>query len=522
MTHLHELLRASARRDPGRVAVVSGRESIAYGELDAISDRLARVLADAGVAKGDRVGFFLNKSIASLVSIHGTLKAGAVYVPLDPDSPGARVAWIMGDCAVKCLVTTGAKLAALAPHLDACDALAAVVLADEGDAVSPRGRTIAWSDVAAAEPLAPAPAPGADDLAYILYTSGSTGVPKGVMISHRTALTFVDWASATVALRGEDRVSNHAPYHFDLSIFDVFATMKAGATLVLVPPALSAFPYRLAEWIERERISVWYSVPSILSMLVRQGELTRFDYPHLRTIIFAGEVFPVKYLRELMTLVPRPTYYNWYGPTETNVITSYRVPPLAIDRVAPIPIGPPCDGYEVFAVSDAGERVTTPGEGGELYAAGPCVAHGYWGDVEKTRRHFVAHPLDPGYSGRCYRTGDYVILEADGAFLFQGRRDHMIKSRGYRIELGEIETVLYSHDAVREAAVVAVPDDLIGNRIRAYVALAGEGVDAATLQEFCGARLPKYMVPEEIVFRPALPKTTTGKVDRQRLAGEDA
>jgi amino acid adenylation domain-containing protein len=516
---LHHLLTASASREPGRVAVVSGTETIIYAALDEVSGRLARVLVDAGVSRGDRVAFFLGKSIDSVVGIHGILKAGAAYVPLDPDSPPARVAWILGNSGAKCLITTSAKLGSLAPHMGGCESLLAVVIMDDAETVSPRGRTIPWAEVAAAEPLPPPGAPaGSDDLAYILYTSGSTGVPKGVMISHRNALTFVDWAVATVGVKADDRLSNHAPYHFDLSIFDVFAAMKAGATLVLVPPALSVFPYRLAEWIDGQRISIWYSVPSILSMLVRQGDLGRFAYPHLRTVIFAGEVFPVKYLRELMKRIPRAAYLNWYGPTETNVITSYLVPPLAADRVAPIPIGPPCEGFDVFAVNDEGARVSRPGERGELHAAGPCVAHGYWGDTKKTRLGFVAHPLDPESRARCYRTGDYVVLQADGAFLFQGRRDYMIKSRGYRIELGEIESVLYSHDAVREAAVVSIPDDMIGNRIKAFVVREGEGVDASALQDFCHTRLPKYMVPEEIEFRASLPKTTTGKVDRQSLA----
>jgi amino acid adenylation domain-containing protein len=361
-----------------------------------------------------------------------------------------------------------------------------------------------------------------NDLAYIIYTSGSTGNPKGVMISHLNSLTFVDWATEAMGVEPEDRFSSHAPLHFDLSIFDVFVCAKIGGTLCLVPETLSMFPPRLSSWIEKNRISVWYSVPSILSMMVSHGQLDQRDLKGLRKIIFAGEVFPIKYLRSLMGLVPQPEYINLYGPTETNVITYYITPPIPEDQTTPIPIGKCCENMEVFAITKEGKRVTEPGEQGELLARGTCVAQGYWGDAEKTAKVFIKNPLQDDFFDQAYRTGDLVKLDEDGNYIYMGRIDHMIKSRGYRIEIGEIETAIYSHPAIKEAAVIAIPDDLITNRIKAVVVSDPdqEALTAADLRMFCSSKLPKYMIPEIIEFKPDLPKTSTGKVDKPALVKE--
>lgn len=521
MTYLlSHLLTASAHAFPDRTAVEAGGDTLSFAELDAASGRLAAVLNAGGVRPGDRVGILAAKSIGAVVAIHGILKAGAVYVPIDPAAPAARAAYIIRDCGIGVLLTSGRRSSVLNEIIAGVPTLERLVLVDDAELDVTSGvPVIAWRDVAS-HPAPPPIQPTIDtDLAYILYTSGSTGSPKGVMISHRNALTFVDWAHDEVGAIGDDRFSSHAPLHFDLSIFDIFVALKAGATLVLVPDGLSSFPFRLAEWIDEQKISVWYSVPTILSMLVRSGDLARFRYQHLRTVIFAGEVFPVKYLRDLMALIPHPVYYNFYGPTETNVITYYRVPPIPEDRVAPIPIGIACANMDVFALDDAGEVVTRSGDAGELYARGNCVAQGYWGDAEKTARTFVANPKTRGGRDIAYRTGDIVTFDDDGNYLFLGRRDDMVKSRGYRIELGEIETALYKHAGVREAAVIAVPDPAIGNRLVAFVvAESGHEMTGTDLQDFCAGSIPRYMVPETIEFRDQLPKTSTGKVDKVTLA----
>jgi amino acid adenylation domain-containing protein len=357
------------------------------------------------------------------------------------------------------------------------------------------------------------------DLAYILYTSGSTGTPKGVMISHRASLTFVEWAAACSGLGEQDRVACPAPLLFDLSVFDVFAACKAAACMAVVPENTSIFPARLAQWLEREQVSVWYSVPSVLTMLATHGNLRGFDLSRLRAVIFAGEVFPAKHLTRLMAELPGPRYLNWYGPTETNVCTWYEVPPGSAGLTAPVPIGKGCANTDVFAVTSEGHRVCKPGEEGELYARGSGLMRGYWGDPEKTCRVLVRNPFQGAYDEAAYRTGDLVTLDDEGNYVFLGRRDGMVKTRGYRVELGEVETALYQHPAVREAVVLPVPDELLGNRLRAVICADGPG--GLTREEVlghCRRRLPAYMVPDVVEFREVLPRTSNGKVDRVRLA----
>jgi amino acid adenylation domain-containing protein len=519
---LQHLLIASAAWHPDKDAVVFLDERLTFRELDALTNRLAWTLIENGVRRGDRIGIYINKSIPSVVSILGILKAGGVYVPLDPNAPPARLAYIIRNCGIRCLLTSTKNAIRVEGMFPQDSPLEAVILTDAAAGPQIPAKPVPWSSVLArADATLPGNSTIETDLAYVLYTSGSTGVPKGVMISHRTSLTFVNWAHDTFQVMSRDRLSSHAPLHFDLSIFDIFVALKAGAMLVLVPEGLSTFPVRLAEWIEKDQISVWYSVPSVLTMMVLHGRLERFRFSNLRTVLFAGEVFPVKFLRQLMELVPHPEYYNLYGPTETNVITYYRVPPLPAGRVQPIPIGKVCSNMEVFALTDEGEIVMRPGEVGELYARGSCVAQGYWGDLEKTNRSFVRNPVQPHFEEIAYNTGDLVTLDEEGNYLFLGRRDHMIKSRGYRIELGEIDTVLYSHPSVKEAAAVAIPDETITNRIKAFVVLEEKAaVSVEELQRYCAEKIPSYMVPEAIEFREDLPKTSTGKTDKPALAAQ--
>lgn len=523
---LQHLLMHAARTYPDKDAVMFHDNRITYQDLDDVTSKLAAVLQERGVKRGDRVGIYMNKSIGSVVSIHGILKAGAVYVPLDPNAPPSRIAYIIQNCDIKCLLASSRKAGTLPQVFPTDNPLHTVILTDANEALgdSPPTNVIGWDQVKA-HPREDPPevATIETDLAYILYTSGSTGVPKGVMISHLNALTFVNWGHETFDVTSEDRLSNHAPLHFDLSIFDIFVAFKAGATLVIVPEGLSTFPIRVAEWIERNRISVWYSVPSILSLLVLHGKLERHTFESLRTILFAGEVFPVKYLRQLMALIPNAEYYNLYGPTETNVITYYKVPPLSPEQTKPIPIGKTCANMEVFALTDDGQIVTRPGQEGELYARGSCVAQGYWGDPEKTNTNFVRNHLQTHFDETMYKTGDLVTLDDAGNYLYLGRRDHMIKSRGYRIELGEIESVIYSHPDVKEAAVVAVPDEVIGNRIQAFIVPnQNNGFGPHDLENFCAQKLPRYMVPESVQFVERLPKTSTGKVDKPTLVKQGA
>ena len=527
---LQRLLTEAAARQPQRPAVASDGCLLTYQELDRLSSQVARALLRLGVAPGDRVGILAPKSAAAVIGLYGALKAGACYVPLDPKAPAGRLGHIVRDSGAAVIVADEARTSQAATLAGSVPQSRGVVVASvpgrpEGEeaAVTPaQGAAIVpWTAVAeeSAEPLAEERAIETD-LAYILYTSGSTGTPKGVMISHRNSLTFVEWAAAAAGLSEQDRVCSPAPLHFDLSVFDIFATCQAAACLAVLPDGAATFPVSIAKWLEAERISVWYSVPSVLTLLACYGSLQQFDLSRLRTVIFAGEVFPPKHLARLMAELPCCRYLNWYGPTETNVCTAFEVPAGGADD-RPAPIGKACANTEVLAVTSEGRRVSRPGEVGELYVRGPSLMRGYWGQPAKTSEALVPNPFRAGYDELVYRTGDLVTLEPTGDYAYLGRRDSMVKVRGYRVELGEVEATLYRHPAIREAVVLPVPDELLGSRLRAVVTAAGaSNLTYENVLDHCRQWLPGYMVPDIIEFREALPRTSTGKVDRAGLAQE--
>jgi amino acid adenylation domain-containing protein len=509
---VHDLLSAAARSGGTSIAVVDGERELSYAELDARSSSLAAALVDRGVEPGDRVGLLLEKSLEAVIAIYGVLKAGAVYVPLDDQAPVHRLAYIARDAGMRCVVSSDARAGVCSEIIAQGAPIETIIGAGydaEDDDAGPSVEWLPWSVVDEFDPTAPPIADDPDALAYILYTSGSTGEPKGVMLSHANCRAFVDWAAGEVGVTPEDRLSSHAPFHFDLSTFDLFAAAHGGAAVVLVPRDLSIFPVMLARFIAEQAITVWYSVPSALTALVLRGELQETPLPALRVVIFAGEVFPVKYLAQLMELVPEPRYLNFFGPTETNVCTWHEVP-RGEPPTAELPIGVPLPGVSAAIELEDG---TPAGDGelGELVIGGPTVMHGYWNDPERTAR-----TLRVADGVRSYRTGDLVRRRPDGELLFAGRRDSQIKTRGYRVELGEIEAALSATEGVVEAAVIAVPDETITNRLKAFVVTA-EPIATARLQRLCRERLPSHMIPDEIEFRSELPKSSTGKVDRRAL-----
>ena len=523
---LHRLLTEAAARQPQRPAVASDGCLLTYQELDRLSNKMARALLRLGVVPGDRVGVLAPKSAAAVIGIYGALKAGACYVPLDPKAPAGRLSHIVRDSGAAVIVADQARTPQAATLIGAVPRPRGVVVAGvperEEAAVAPAQVVAIVPSHAVARESAEPLAEGAieTDLAYILYTSGSTGAPKGVMISHRNSLAFVEWAAAAAGLSEQDRVCSPAPLHFDLSVFDIFSTCQAAACLTVLPNGAATFPVSIARWLEAERISVWYSVPSVLALLAHYGNLRQFDLSGLRTVIFAGEVFPPKHLARLMAELPHARYLNWYGPTETNVCTAFEVPAGGADA-RPAPIGKACANTEVFAVTSEGRRVSRPGEVGELYVRGPSLMRGYWGQPAKTSEVLIRNPFRTEYDELVYRTGDLVTLEPTGDYSYLGRRDSMVKIRGYRVELGEVEATLYRHPAIREAAVLPVPDELLGSRLRAVVTADGAGnLTREDVLDHCRQWLPGYMVPDVVEFRETLPRTSTGKVDRVGLAQE--
>lgn len=511
---LYHFLEQSAKIHPDHTAIVEPEiGAITYAELNALSNQLSDRLIHMGVRPGDRVGIYMHKSIDTVATIFGILKTGAAYVPVDPNAPAARNAYILQDCSVKAIVIDEA----FADKLNAeFKTMPSLLLLDGTGGGEPLREALKKAAAEDAAPITRTFMPAADDLAYILYTSGSTGKPKGVMLSHRNAVSFVDWCSEVLAPHARDRFSSHAPFHFDLSILDLYVAAKYGAALILIPEAMSKDPQRLAALIAQERISVWYSAPSILSLLVQYGELEQYDYSNLRFVLFAGEVFAVKHLRALKKLLPRPRYFNLYGPTETNVCTFYEIPELIPDdRHEPYPIGKTCSHLQSKAVDEHGQPVAA-GQEGELCVAGAGVMQGYWNLPERTSNAFLVDPAGEKW----YKTGDLVIEQSDGNYIFLGRKDRMVKKRGYRIELGEIEAGLYRHPAIKEAAVIAVADEEHGVRLKAFISCRDDKRPSLIeLKGFCAQHLPSYMIPDLFSFHETLPKTSTDKIDYQALKG---
>ncbi len=506
---LSDLVGAAARRAPDAVAVIDGERTVTYGALDALVSTVSDRLRSIGVGRGDRVGLLLDKSVEAVAAVHGVLRAGAAYVPLDPAAPPARLAVIAEDCGLATLVGDAAGAARWTALADAAPIVRTVVLVDDEPVDAPPGLTVVQQVVGA---LATAPPVDPDDLAYVLYTSGTTGRSKGVQLTHANGWAFVAWALDALTVGAEDRLSSHAPFHFDLSVFDLFASAAAGAALVLVPRAALVLPGEAIRTVERHGITIWYSVPSALALLVARGGLAPGRLPSLRVVVFAGEVMPTSTLAALMEVLPEATFWNWYGPTETNVCTAHEVLVSPADDGPSLPIGRPIEGVAVVVVDDDLAEVE-PGVEGELLVTGATVTVGYHGDPDLTSTRLV----DRGDGRRWYRTGDVVVLEPDGELVFRGRRDHQVKSRGHRIELGDVEAALAAQPDVVEAVVVPVPDPLVTNLLHAFVTVHGER-DGASILAACRGRLPAPLVPASVTVVADLPRTATGKVDRRALA----
>ncbi|WP_306317520.1 MULTISPECIES: amino acid adenylation domain-containing protein [unclassified Streptomyces] len=493
--NLASLVRDSAHRDGAAPAVVDPDRTVTYGELDRAADTLAHLLRDRGVRRADRVVIWLDKSVTAVAVMQAALRLAAVYVPVDGSMPALRTGRIARGCSATVLVTDSARAAGLReaggepPQLLVLDGLPEPEPEPETDGAGGRAPL-------PLEPVEP------DDLAYILYTSGSTGEPKGVCITQRNALAFIEWAAAEIGATSRDRFANHAPFGFDLSVLDLYVAFKSGASVHLVPPEMAYAPEQLCAFLRARRITVWYSVPSVLILMIRHGGLCHDPPPpSLRVLLFAGEPFRTDYLTALYRHFGNARLLNLYGPTETNVCTFHEVTADDIERGAAVPIGRPCSGDAAWAVTPDGRRADL-GEEGELVVAGPTVMAGYWGR---------------GAQRGPYRTGDIVRVRADGGFDYLGRRDHMVKVRGHRVELGEIEACLDRHPDVGEAVVLVDGTGMTARLVAFVVPAAGPPPGLLALKRHCAERLPRYMIPDSVRTVAELPRTRNGKTDRQVL-----
>lgn len=518
---LQEYLTRSTLKYPDRAAIRAGDHSIRYEELDVCSNRLANLLMKIGVKRQDRTCFILPRGIDAIMSLFGILKSDGVYVALNPKTPLGRAQYILEHCESRVLILNKATYPIFSQLRGLLKGLSLIVLCrrSEVDAITQEGAAIYFLDDlenSSDRPLEPLNIDA--DLAYILYTSGSTGIPKGVMISHRNVIDYAEWAVSYFKLSPEDRIANTSGVYFDLSVFDVYAGIASGSTIIIVPDALLMFPTDLMDLIDREGVTVWNSVPSLMTYISKMSVLKDDCCGSLKQILFCGEVMPTSTVMDWMRVYPRKEFFNLYGPTETTCESMvYPILEKPSDPTIPLPIGKARANTGVFALTED-LKVASPGEEGELYIRGASVSLGYWRDPEKTAAAFVRSPLRPESSERVYATGDIVKLRADGTYDFIGRKDFQIKYMGYRIELGDIESAFASLDGVVESAVIAVRDETAQTTKIVGFVFPGQVIGVEEIRERLKSVLPPYMIPKEIqTVAGPLPRTPNGKIDRNLL-----
>jgi amino acid adenylation domain-containing protein len=511
---ISSVLAGAAAAEPDRAAFSLLGNSLTYRELDASANRFARFLVDSGVRPGDRVGLHAHKSLELYVAMFGAMRAGAAFVPVNPDAPPAYVRHIVEDCEIRVLVvgrSTHRSVVALGGDspVEVC----------VGVDVSPQPRSVQWAEIADLPPVPPDVDVSADDLAYVIFTSGSTGRPKGIMHTHRSGLAYGDAASAAFGFVAADRITNHAPLNFDLSLFELWGGLVAAATVIVVPEAHARLPASFSQLLDDEAVTVVNAVPYALAQLVHRGALEERDLSTIRLVAFGGEVFATKDLRALMERLPGARFVNVYGPAEVNGVTFLEVPDLAPDRTDPISVGRLYDGMRALVVDEDDVEVA-PGEVGELLIHSPTHMVGYWRQPELTAAATHLRITPDGAEERWHRTGDLVRRDEHGEFHLVGRKDRMVKTRGHRVELDEVEAALMSHDAVKEAVVFTVPDGEGSIRIEAVLTLhesPDSAPDESALRRHAAATLPRYAVPRDLRIVAEVPRTSTGKADRVAL-----
>ncbi len=515
---LPALVQRAAGQTPDAVAVIAPDRTLTYAQLHAWSLEIAERLRNMGVQRGDRVAVYELKSAAAIAGILGILEAGAAYVPIDPEAPPSRMRFMVQHCGARVLMTSGGPFERLQGVYDTSPTESLVIPDDAEIEDAFCSSVVRRSD---APPSAPPPSdprhPSDSDLAYVLYTSGSTGAPQGVAVTHRQALSFVLPVARDLRFGVDDVVASHAPLTIDLSVLDLFGTFAAGAKLALIPEPWLDSVDKIGEFVESNRVSVWNSVAPALVSLIRGDAFAHRDVSGLRTIIFAGEPMSWRHIRQLRTQVPRAELVNIYGQTEAGLSCRFRVTSIPDEDDMPVPIGRPFHNYDVLLLDQEGNVVTTPNREGELLVISTAVASGYWNAPERTNSAFILNPLQPVLKQAVFRTGDRAVYDSRGQLVFRGRRDRIVKVRGYRVDLGEVESIAKVERSVEDAAVVAVPHPDVGYRLVLFVVSEKSEEQERFLREQLSRRLPAYMLPNQIFFLTRMPKTRTGRLDSRAL-----
>src|SRR5467141_989808 len=509
------LLRESARRWPEKEALVHGEERLSYGEVARRVNGLAAGLRDAGLRRGDRMGIYLEASVPQAISIFGISRAEAVYVPINALLHPEQVMHIARDCGMKGLVTTVPKLASLAEVLPQIPSLEFVVVVGSGEVTAQLpvhrfkefcGRTLSgdWHETSIEK-----------DLASILYTSGSTGKPKGVMLSHANVVAGSRIVSTYLGITENERILAVLPFSFDAGMNQLMTAFEKGATCVLIN---FVFAREIVQALLKERITGLAGVPTLWSLLAQPNStLSKQPITHLRYITNTGGAMPQAVLKVLREALPTTQIFLMYGLTEA--FRSTYLSPDELDR-RPTSMGKAIPDTEILVLNEKGQ-LCKPGETGELVHRGPTVSLGYWNRPEDTARALRPNPALPSELGDsekvCY-SGDLVKMDEEGFLYFVGRRDTMIKSSGVRISPTEVEEVLFQSGKLRGAAVIGIPDEVLGQSIKAFVVLReGISVDHESLLTFCAEKMPRHMVPKAFEVMSELPKTSSGKVDYPAL-----
>jgi acyl-CoA ligase (AMP-forming) (exosortase A-associated) len=511
------LLRESARQTPEKEALVHGQKRLSYREVAAQVEQLAAGLQQAGLGRGDRIGIYLEPSVAQVLSIFAISQAGGVFVPINIQLFPEQVAHIANDCGMKGLITEPTRLSALAPLLPQTASLRFAVLA-KTDEVTPQVSLPLHSleEMCQSADTHPGYTQSiSKDLVAILYTSGSTGKPKGVMLSHANVIAGSSIVSTYLEITAAERILAVLPFSFDAGLNQLMTAFAQGATIVLIN---FVFAREIVQTLLKERITGLAGVPTLWSLLAQPNStLQKQPLTELRYITNTGGAMPQAVLAVLRKALPNTKVFLMYGLTEA--FRSTYLPPSEVDH-RPTSMGKAIPDTEILVVNEKGQ-LCQPGEVGELVHRGPTVSMGYWGRPEDTNKALRPNPLLPPELGDCERvcySGDLVKMDEDGFLYFVGRRDTMIKSSGFRISPTEVEEALFQSGQLRQAAVIGIPDDALGQIIKAFVVPRdGCALNSDELIAYCGEKMPRYMVPKAVEILEDLPKTTSGKVDYPAL-----